>query len=167
MSTSERNRDAAPVTRARQSRTGTPRYNPETNNLEWAIDALGDEPDGSSHPILNHNIRLLGRHGVMKVSLVVDPEDYATVLPEVSGLLDGFSFQAGSKHSEYRSGDKVAKYGLAALVAGGAAAVALKTGLFKKFGKLLIVVVVAIAAFFKKIWRAITGRSAAQHERNE
>ena len=39
-----------------------PRYNPTTNNLEWAIYG---ESEGK--PVVNWNTRLLGRKGVMKV----------------------------------------------------------------------------------------------------
>lgn len=136
-----------------------PRYNESTQNLEWAIDARAHGPEGSPpSPVLNHNIRLLGREGVMEVSLVCDPDQYQESLAECEKLLQGFEYVQGRTYAEYRAGDKIAEYGLAALVTSGAAAVAFKTGLFKKFGKLLIVVVVAVAAFFKKLWARLTGR---------
>jgi uncharacterized membrane-anchored protein len=53
--------------------------------------------------------------------------------------LTSYSFQTGQTYAEYRSGDKVAKFGLAALVVGGAAVGAAKlnllTGLLVMFKK--------------------------------
>jgi uncharacterized membrane-anchored protein len=46
-------------------------------------------------------------------------------------LLQNYSFNEGEKYSEFRSGDKIAEYGLSALIVGGAAAAAVKTGAFK------------------------------------
>jgi uncharacterized membrane-anchored protein len=73
--------------------------------------------------------------------------------------MKGFQFTAGEDYSSFRAGDKVAEYGLIALVAGGAGAVAAKTGLlsavvvfFKKGAKLIVVGVAALAAFLKKLF---------------
>jgi uncharacterized membrane-anchored protein len=123
-----------------------PTYNASTNNLEWAIRA---ESEGG--PTLNHNIRLLGRRGVMSAELVTSPEHYASAVAAVGTLLSGFSFTEGNGYAEYAPGDKVAEYGLAALVTGGAAAVALKTGLFKKFWKLIVVAVLGLGALLKRV----------------
>ncbi len=126
--------------------TTPPHYNEATHNLEWGRRLQAD--DGES---VNYDIRLLGRKGVMKVILVADPKQMGTALPEVRKLLDGFSFKDGQKYAEYRQGDKIAKYGLTALVVGGVAAGAAKFGLFKYLGKFIIIIGVAIAAGFKKI----------------
>jgi len=126
-----------------------PHYNDLTNNLEWAIRA--ENQDGS--PVLNHNTRLLGRRGVMKSTLVVDPETFGAVLPLYRSNLDGFVFKSGQSYAEFTKGDKVAKYGLTALVAGGAGAAAAKLGLFKILGKYFKVVIVAVIAFFAGIWK--------------
>src|SRR6266436_3538559 len=53
--------------------------------------------------------------------------------------LAGFDFNSGQNYSEFRSGDKVAEYGLAALIVGGAAAAAAKSGAFKFLGKFMVV----------------------------
>jgi len=81
--------------------------------------------------------------------------------PKYKDSLAGFNFKTGNTYAEFRQGDKLAGYGLTALVAGGAAAVAVKTGLFKYIGKFLIFILAGIAAFFKKIW-AIIKRIAKQ-----
>ncbi len=124
-----------------------PQYDAETNNLEWAVRA-----ESNGDPVLNYNTRILGRHGVMEANLVVDPADLAATLPKFRSLLAGYTFSPGQKYAEYRQGDKIAKLGLTALVTGGAAAVALKTGLFKKFWKLIVLGFMAIGGFFKKLF---------------
>jgi uncharacterized membrane-anchored protein len=129
-----------------------PHYDETTHNLEWTI--KGEDDTGDT--FVNHNTRLLGRKGMMVVTLVADPESIATVLPEFRTSLKDFAFKAGNTYAEFRSGDKLAGYGLTALVAGGAAAVAVKTGLFKYLGKFLVFILAGLAAFFKKIWAKIS-----------
>ncbi|MEW6302904.1 MAG: DUF2167 domain-containing protein [Verrucomicrobiota bacterium] len=130
-----------------------PAYDEKTHNLEWAI-----RGESEGDPVVNYNTRLLGRHGVMEVSLVVDPKEMATALPKFKELLTGYSYQTGEKYAEYKQGDKVAQYGLAALVVGGAAAVGAKLGLFaylalmfKKAWKLIVVAVVAVGAWIRNL----------------
>jgi uncharacterized membrane-anchored protein len=124
-----------------------PRYNPSTHNLEWALRA-----ESEGEPVINWNTRVLGRRGVMKVTLVADPSVLTETLPHYHELLSGFDYKTGHRYAEYRQGDKLAKYGLSALVVGGAAAVAAKTGLFKYLWKILVAIAIAGSAFFKKLF---------------
>lgn len=137
-----------------------PKYDPVTHNLTWAIRATS-----GGEPLLNYNTRLLGRKGVMEVVLICDPSDLPATLPAFHQLLANHKFETGESYAEYRPGDKIAKYGLGALVLGGAAVGAMKLGLFgwlalalKKGFKLIILALVAVAAFFKKIFGRITGK---------
>ena len=132
-----------------------PYYDPQTHNLTWAIQGRGDDP--ISKGSINHSIRLLGREGTINVDLVASPDEYTASIPEFNTLISGFSYTDGHRYADFRSGDKIAKYGLAALIAGGAAGVALKTGLLAKLIKPLIVGLVALGAFIKKIFKAIFG----------
>jgi uncharacterized membrane-anchored protein len=141
-----------------------PKYDSVTHNLEWAIRCTSE-----GRPLLNYNTRLLGRKGVMEVVLICSPDELVATLPTFKSLLNDYKFQAGQTYAEYKPGDKVAKYGLAALVVGGAAVGAAKLGLFawlavflKKGFKLIIVALVAIAAAFKKLIAKITGRAARE-----
>jgi len=130
-----------------------PQYNEQTHNLEWAI-----KGESEGHYFINYNVRLLGRKGVMSATLLVDPNDMVASLPSYRSLLDDYTFQSGQRYAEYRQGDKVAKYGLAALIAGGAAVGAAKLGLFawlavlfKKGWKLIVVAVAAVGAGLRKL----------------
>lgn len=131
-----------------------PFYNQQTNNLEWCI-----KGESEGHTIVNYNTRILGRGGVMSANLLVDPGDLDRVLPEVRKILGGFAFVAGQRYAEWRAGDKVAKYGLSALVVGGAVGAAAKLGLLSKLGvilakawKALLVGLFAIGAGIKRLF---------------
>ena len=128
-----------------------PRYDEQTHNLTWAI-----RGESRGVPIVNYNTRLLGRNGVMQVTLVTDPSKLSMVLPDFRGLLSSYSFTKGNRYAEWVRGDKTAQIGLAALVTGGAAAVAVKSGLFKYLWKILLVAGAGFAAFFKKIFKRNT-----------
>jgi uncharacterized membrane-anchored protein len=124
-----------------------PRYNETTHNLEWAIRATSE---GSN--VINHNTRLLGRGGVMEVTLVTNPATLAETLPKFKAMLAGFEFRQGHKYAEFRSGDRTAAYGLTGLIVGGGTAALVKTGAFKWIWKALVAGAAAIAALFKKIF---------------
>lgn len=137
-----------------------PTYDPTSHNLEWCLRCRSRGRD-----ILNYNTRLLGRKGVMEVVLVVSPDKFKETLPKFRETLAGYQYQSGQTYAEYKSGDKVAKYGLGALVVGGAAVGAAKLGLFawlgvflKKFFKPIIVAVIAIGAFFKNAFLRLFGK---------
>lgn len=93
----------------------------------------------------------------MAANLVVEPQRLQAALPTAKRLLSGYSYLAGHQYGDFREGDMVAQYGLSALVAGGVATAALKSGLLQKLWKLLVVGVIAIGAFFKNIVNKLTG----------
>jgi len=118
-----------------------PHYDSQTHRLEWAIDGKNVR---TNNVVVNFNTRLLGRGGVMSAVLITAPDALAPSISEFKGTLNGFEYVPGQRYAEYKPGDKIAKYGLAALVTGGAAAIAVKTGLWK-------VIVTAVAAGWKFI----------------
>jgi uncharacterized membrane-anchored protein len=125
-----------------------PRYDEKTNNLEWAIRAQSE-----GRPVVNFNTRILGRGGVMRVTLVTGPEELAATLPQYKAALVDFSYNTGHKYAEYRQGDKLATYGLSALVVGGATAAAVKSGAFKWLWKFGGIAVLGALGFAKKLFR--------------
>jgi uncharacterized membrane-anchored protein len=123
-----------------------PHYDERTRNLTWAT-RLHAENDSK---VLNHSVRLLGRGGVMSVDLVVSPDYYDRALPAFDEIVGDFRYKTGHAYSEWRDGDKIAAYGLTALVAGGAGAALVKTGLLQKFAKAIILAIAGAAAAVKK-----------------
>ncbi len=114
-----------------------PHYDSGSKRLEWGM-RLRDEKGGMH---VNYTSRLLGRSGVMSAVLVSSPQSLNSDMKEFNGALAGYRFVAGEQYAEFKSGDKIAEYGLAALVVGGAAAAAAKAGLFKSLGKFLWVII--------------------------
>ena len=137
-----------------------PYYDTLTNNLTWGTLIRMKQTKGQS---VNHSVRLLGRGGVMDVELVADPEQMPFVIDVFNEMVASYGYVEGQRYAEWREGDKVAAFGLTALVLGGGAAAAAKLGLFGKAWKLIlgvlialkkavILVVIAIAAFLKRLF---------------
>jgi uncharacterized membrane-anchored protein len=125
-----------------------PHYDPQTHNLTWAtkVQAPGEDPS------VNHSVRLLGRGGVMNADLVTSPEDFAANLPAFDEIVATHAFLPGRRYAEWREGDKLAGYGLTALVAGGAGAIAAKSGLLGKLFKVIVVAVVGALAWLRSLF---------------
>jgi uncharacterized membrane-anchored protein len=115
-----------------------PSYSKSQHKLYWAQELHTDGADGNG---LNYNIRVLGREGVLVLNAVAGMDQIAMIKKEMPAVTAFTEFTPGNRYSDFNeSTDKVAEYGLAALVAGGVAA---KMGLF---GKLL-----ALLLAFKKV----------------
>ncbi len=139
-----------------------PRFNDSTKTLEWAVRI--QSLDGKGGESINYETRLLGRTGSMKVQLVCGPADFQPLLNELQRVMRGFAYVEGQRYAEFRKGDKVAEYGLTALVAGAGVVAAGKMGLFGKLGVLIaklgkgiILVVAAALAGLKKLFGKIFG----------
>jgi len=119
-----------------------PSYNSETHKLYWAKEL---KFGGAETNTLNYDIRVLGRHGVLVVRFVADMASLPEIKAATPEVLDMASFDAGSRYADYQKGvDKMAGYGIAGLIAGGA--IAKKTGLLAAvllFGKKFIAIIIA------------------------
>jgi uncharacterized membrane-anchored protein len=111
-----------------------PKYDNELKSLAWSFVAREDK---SQAEVVNYNTRILGRSGVMNVVLVAHPDTLTTAVDQFKGTMGGFTFAPGQAYTDFHSGDKVAEYGLAALITGGVAAVAAKKGFFAIIGTFL------------------------------
>jgi len=66
--------------------------------------------------------------------------------------METFAYKSGGKYAEFRQGDKVAKYGLTALVVGGGVALAAKSGLLGKLFKPILVGLLVVGSALKKLF---------------
>lgn len=132
----------------------TPRYDATTHKMYWAKEIkFGNSPEHT----LNYNIRMLGRRGVLVVNAVASMSQLKEVEAATPALLRMVDFQDGHRYADFtEKTDKVATYGLAALVAGGVGA---KAGLFKMlwlgilaFKKFILIGAIALFAVLKKIF---------------
>jgi uncharacterized membrane-anchored protein len=141
-----------------------PRYQRDARHLVWGLRA---QSDGETEETINFNTRVLGRKGFVALNLIDGAKSIEASKPAAAALLAVTTFKPGSRYQDFDSKtDKVAEYGLAALVVGGSGAVALKlvkVGLLAKFGgkllallvalkKGIVLVFLAIAGFFKKLF---------------
>jgi uncharacterized membrane-anchored protein len=148
-----------------------PRYEREKHHMVWGLNGHTVE-DG---PFVNYNTHVLGRKGYVSLNLVSEPATLAQDKLEVATLLANTRFKEGERYEDFKEGtDKVAEYGLAGLVLGGAglgAAKLVKLGILAKFGKVIlgvliagkkavVAVVVAIAAILRKIVGMRSSKSA-------
>ena len=122
-----------------------PRYDASNKRLEWGT-KLRFPKDNSV--VVNVSTRILGRSGYTSAILVTSPETAEADLADFKQALKNFDYVSGEKYSEWKQGDKVAAYGLGALVLGGAAAVATSKGLLKAIG-------LGVLAFLGAIWAGV------------
>lgn len=122
-----------------------PSYNRETKRLEWATTLESEGSKGA-----NFFTKILGRHGHTSVQMVSNPDELAGGEMALNQVLAGFDYKTGNRYADFKPGDKVAEYGLAAMVVGGAAAVAAKKG-----------VLPAIGAFLAATWKFLLAGAAA------
>ena len=130
----------------------TPRYDAAAKKMYWAKEAkIGDSPENT----LNYDIRVLGRRGVLVLSAIAGMSQLAEIETATPMLLGAVDFQEGHRYTDFEPGtDKVATYGLAALVAGGVLA---KTGFLKVLiagllaaKKFVIIGIIAVVGAIKK-----------------
>jgi uncharacterized membrane-anchored protein len=137
-----------------------PAYDASSHRLVWAmsskeIGAPANEPQG-----VNYNTYALGREGYFSLNLVTGLQELPQYKANASAMLAALQFDEGKRYTDFNSStDKVAEYGLAALIAGG---VAKKLGFFAliaaflaKFAK---VAILAFAAFGGGIWKYFASR---------
>jgi uncharacterized membrane-anchored protein len=104
-----------------------PRYDAANKKLYWAKELQFQESDEST---INYDVRVLGRRGYLSLNAVAQKSSLPAVEAGMQRLIPQASFVEGERYADYNaSTDKLAAYGLAALVGGGLAA---KAGLFGK-----------------------------------
>lgn len=126
-----------------------PTYNAITKRLEWAVVSRSSYNGEST----NFFTDVLGRRGCTSVVLVADPKGAMAAISSLDRILTGYRFNVGERYVDYRPGDKVAGYGLAGLILGGAAA-AVKTTIL---GGLLRLIIAGAAA----VWKFLAAAAAA------
>jgi uncharacterized membrane-anchored protein len=104
----------------------TPHYDRATHKLYWAKEIkFGENPENT----LNYNIRILGRQGVLVLNAIAGMPQLQEIESLTPELLSAVEFTEGNRYADFNPGtDRLATYGVAALVAG---SVATKMGFFK------------------------------------
>ncbi len=149
-----------------------PRYDKANHKLYWAKEIKFEGEDVNT---LNYDIRILGRRGVLILGAIASIHALPEIQAKVPELLAMVDFQSGNTYADFDPKvDKIAEYGLGALVAGGALAGAAKLGLLGvlwkwiivivlMMKKAIIVVVIAVVAGAKALWSKFTNRASTDH----
>lgn len=133
-----------------------PAYTSETHRLVWAANVRrkGETQGGS----VNYNTYALGREGYFELNMIGGAETVTKEKGRAQELLAALDYVPGKGYGDFQVGtDKVAEYGLAALVAGIAAK---KLGMFAllavflaKSAKLVLVALFGAAALIGKLFK--------------
>lgn len=132
----------------------SPRYDAASQKLYWAKELkFGDAPGRT----LNYDIRVLGRRGVLSLNAVAAMEQLPQVERGMQELLGFVEFNQGHRYADFVPGtDRVAAYGIGALVAGQVAA---KAGFFKlllgglvAMKKFVVLAFIGAAAFLRRLF---------------
>jgi len=141
-----------------------PAYDAPSHRLVWAAEARNkNRPDPD--PGVNYNTYVLGREGYLSLNLITSTSSVDTDKAAAHTLLNAVKFNAGKGYGDFNSStDKVAAYGLAALVVGVAAKklglIALLIATVVKFAKAIIIAVAAAIAGFRR-WMKSRGTRTA------
>jgi len=136
-----------------------PAYDSSTHRLVWSLLVKGrGEPDSADKGVA-YNTYALGREGYFSLLLVSNASRIDNNKVHAHELLAALNYNNGKRYEDFNaSTDKVAAYGVVALVSG--AALAKKLGLFAmlgvffaKFGKLIVAGVAVVAAVATKLFR--------------
>ena len=122
----------------------TPKYDASVHHLVWSAEVkLKNQTDAD--PGVNYNTYILGREGYISMNLITSVSTVDEDKQVSAALLAATQFNNGKRYSDFNSStDKIAEYGLAALVGGFA---------LKKLG--LLAVLGGLLLKFKAIWVAI------------
>ncbi|CAN5411579.1 DUF2167 domain-containing protein [soil metagenome] len=133
-----------------------PFYDSKNKKLHWAMKFdIGQEGVYS----LNYNIRMLGRRGYLMLNIIGSVDQLAEIEPHIEGILASVNFNETHSYADFDPEyDKVAAYGIGALVAGKLLAKAGFWVAIVKFWKVIALGAVAAGAAIKKFF---TGESAA------
>lgn len=125
-----------------------PTYAADTHRLVWSAATKDKSEPGDTPRGVNYNTYALGREGYVSLNLVTGYDTIEKEKPIAHQLLAALQFKEGRRYTDFTaSTDRIAEYGLAALVGGIAAK---KLGLFAviaafalKFAKVIGVAVIA------------------------
>lgn len=119
-----------------------PHYDATTHRLIWSASTQDKGAPADAEKGINYNTYALAREGYISMNLVTNLDSVEAQKPVARRLLAALEYNEGKRYGDFNaSTDKVAAYGLAALIAGVGA---------KKLGLLAV-----IGAFFAKFVKVI------------
>lgn len=138
-----------------------PTLDKQTNTVYWSLEA---HDEGDEDNFVNAVAIRLARNGYEKFTLITSKSNFLGAgKDQLAPLLKAHSFDSGYRYEDYIPGDKIAEYGIAALVAASVGAkIAKWAGLLlilKKFGALIVGGIAALFYKFKNYFKRETVKS--------
>lgn len=141
----------------------SPHYDSQSKKLYWAKELKFGQDEQHT---LNYNIRILGRKGVLVMNAVSGMDQLPMVQERMEQIIAFADFNEGYRYADFNPEvDKMATYGIAALIGGKLAA---KAGLLAKLGgllvafkKIIIVGFLAVVGFLSKLFKRRKAEPAA------
>ena len=135
-----------------------PTYAASAHHLLWSIATKDKGASDNAEQGVNYNTYILGREGYLTLDMITDRNLIDGLKPTASKLLSAMTFETGKRYEDFNdTTDKVAEYGLAALVTGIAVKklglLAMAGVFFAKFAKLILLAVFGGFAAFKKFFK--------------
>lgn len=135
-----------------------PTYSAATHRLVWSMSAKDKGAPADAPVGINYNTYALGREGYVSMNLLTSLNRVEQDKTHVQSLLGALSFNDGKRYADFDSStDKVAEYGLAALVGGLAAKklgfFALAAAFLAKFAKVFLLGGAAALGVFTKFFK--------------
>lgn len=135
-----------------------PAYSAATHRLVWAMSSKDRGAPAGAAQGVNYNTYALGREGYFSMNLVTALADLPKDKPAAAELLAALQYDEGKRYADFNSKtDKVAEYGLAALVLGVAAKklgfFAVIALFFAKFAKVIVLALAGLGTVFVKYFK--------------
>jgi uncharacterized membrane-anchored protein len=142
-----------------------PTYDATTHRLVWSLASRHKDDDAGATQGVNYNTYALGRDGYISLNLLTNTQDVAHDTPVVTTLLSNLTYLPGKAYSDYNaSTDRMAEYGLAALVGVVAAKklglIALGGLFLAKFAKIILIGLAAVTAGAVRLFKGRKGASS-------
>lgn len=135
-----------------------PAYDAASHRLVWAMSSRDKGAPATEEQGVNYNTYVLGREGYFMLNLVTDLKDLPAHKPAAHTMLGALNFNEGQRYTDFNgSTDRVAEYGLAALVVGAAAKklgfLAAAGLFFAKFAKVILLGLAGLGALAVKLFK--------------
>jgi uncharacterized membrane-anchored protein len=133
-----------------------PYYDANRNILHWAKELkFGESPTN----ILNYNVRMLGRKGVLVLNAIADIDKLPLVQQNVPQVLSAVNFNEGNRYADFDPDvDEVAAWTIGGLVAG---KILSKAGFFAVIAKFAKPLIIGLLALLGGVWKWLRGRASA------
>jgi uncharacterized membrane-anchored protein len=130
-----------------------PYYDKTKKTLHWAKELKFGEAEDHT---LNYNVRILGRKGVLIMNAIGTMNDLPAIRQHIPAIIASATFEQGDSYADFDPDvDEVAAWSIGGLVAGKVLAKAGFFAVILKFGKFIVLGLIAAGA---AVWRWITGR---------